>query len=274
MASDFLEYNKNRPLDIHKIQGGADKNVDADYTISTWQSLFKMPKSYFDKFDAVLVDEAHLAKAKSITKILEKMPEAKYRYGFTGTLDESQTHELVLTGLFGPVYQVTQTKKLIDDNTLADFKIKAISLQYPDETRKINKNKNYQEEIDWIVKNESRNKFIRNLAWSLPGNTLILFQFVEKHGKVLEPMLQKDGKNIHFIHGGVKSEDREDVRRTVDQPDENKVVLWFGKNKVELNDNEKIMLSNGQIKSASNITENDDISNTWLKSYINTSRNK
>lgn len=228
MASDFLEYNKGRTLDIHKIQGGVDKNVDADYTISTWQSLFKMPKEYFQKFDAVIVDEAHLAKAKSITKILEKMPEAKYRYGFTGTLDESQTHELVLTGLFGPVYQVTQTKKLIDDNTLADFKIKAISLQYPDEMRKINKSKSYQEEIDWIVKNESRNKFIRNLAWSLPGNTLILFQFVEKHGKLLEPMLQKDGKTVHFIHGGVSSQDREDVRHIAENTNDNIILASYG----------------------------------------------
>jgi superfamily II DNA or RNA helicase len=228
MASDFLEYNKGQKLNIHKIQGGVDKNVNADYTISTWQSLFKMPKTYFEKFDAVVVDEAHLAKAKSITKILEKLPEAKYRYGFTGTLDDTQTHELVLTGLFGPVYQVTQTKKLIDDNTLADFKIKAISLQYPDELRKINKSKSYQEEIDWIVKNEARNKFIRNLAWNLPGNTLILFQYVEKHGKVLEPMLQKEGKKVHFIHGGVKSEDRENVRAIAESSSDNIILASYG----------------------------------------------
>ena len=228
MASDFLEYNKGRELNIHKIQGGVDKNIDADFTVSTWQSLFKMPKNYFEKFDVVVTDEAHLAKSKSITKILEKMPNAKYRYGFTGTLDDTQTHELVLTGLFGPIYQVTQTKKLMDNNTLADFKIKAIALQYPDEMRRINKSKSYQEEIDWIVKNETRNKFIRNLSWSLPGNTLILFQFVEKHGKLLEPMLQKDGKNIHFIHGGVKAEDREAVRSIAESTSDNIILASYG----------------------------------------------
>ena len=228
MASDFKEYNNDNDLDIHKIVAGVDKTVDAQYTVSTWQSIYKMRKDYFDRFDVVFVDEAHQAKAKSITKILEKMPNVRYRYGLTGTLDDTETHELVLTGLFGPVYRVTQTKKLIDDNTLADFNIKAITLGYPDELRKINKNKTYQEEIDWIVKNEARNRFIRNLAWSLEGNTLILFQFVEKHGKVLEPMLQREGKTIHFIHGGVDTEIRESVRGIVESSGDNIILASYG----------------------------------------------
>jgi len=228
MAGDFTEYNKGRVLDIHKIMAGVDKSITADYTISTWQSIYKMPKDWFEKFDVVIVDEAHLAKAKSLTKILEKMPSTEYRYGFTGTLDDTQTHELVLTGLFGPVYQVTETKKLIDDNTLADFNIKAITLQYSDEIRKINKNKTYQEEIDWIVTNEARNKFIRNLAWSLPGNTLILFQYVEKHGKVLAPMLEKEGKDVHFIHGGVDADIRESVRGIVESTSDNIILASYG----------------------------------------------
>ena len=228
MASDFVEYNKNRPLDIHKIMAGADKNVDANYTVTTWQSVYKMSKAWFEQFDVVIVDEAHLAKAKSITGIMEKMPDTKYRYGFTGTLDDTQTHKLVLEGLFGKVYQVTQTKKLIDDKTLAGFDIKAIVLQYPTNLRKSIKGSKYQDEIDFIVRNEARNKFIRNLAWNLKGNTLILFQFVEKHGKVLEPILQKDGKTVHFIHGGVDAENREAVRGITESSDNNIILASYG----------------------------------------------
>ena len=228
LSTDFIEYNKKRPLNIHQIMGGVDKNVDAEYTVTTWQSVFKEKKDWFSKFDAVFVDEAHLAKAKSITGIMEKMPECQYRYGLTGTLDGTQTHSLVLQGLFGKTYQVTQTKKLIADNTLADFKIKAIVLGYTDETRKINKNKSYQEEIDWIVRSEKRNEFIRNLAWNIPGNTLILFQFVEKHGKILEPMLQKEGKKVHFIHGGVDASIREEMRGIVESSHNNIILASYG----------------------------------------------
>ena len=273
MSTDFVEYNKNRPLDIHKIMGGVDKNIEADYTVTTWQSIYKLPKQWYEKFDVVMGDEAHLFKAKSLTKILEKTPHIKYRYGFTGTLDDSQTHKLVLEGLFGKCFKVTDTKKLIDDNTLAEFDIKALVLQYANETRQLNKNKNYQEEIDWIVRSEARNKFIRNLAWSLEGNTLILFQFVEKHGQVLEPLLQKDGKTVHFIHGGVDADVRESVRKTVDRPDEEKIVLWFGENEVELSLEENVTLSDNSHKKACELTTDDDISEKWLKTYIKASKN-
>ena len=228
MATDFVDYNKNKPLDIHRITGGVDKSSKSPYTVTTWQSIYKMQKKWFEQFDAIIVDEAHLAKAKSLTGIMEKAPDIKYRYGFTGTLDDSQTHKLVLEGIFGQVYQVTQTKKLIEDNTLAEFDIKAIVLGYSDSTRKINKNKDYQDEIDWIVRNEARNKFIRNLAWSLKGNTLVLYQFVEKHGKALEPLLQSPDKTIHFIHGGVSAENRESVRALVESSGNNIILASYG----------------------------------------------
>jgi len=228
MASDFDDYNKNRSLDIHKITAGVDKNVEADYTITTWQSIHKLKKDWFARFDVIVGDEAHLFKSKSLTKILEKTSHIEYRYGFTGTLDESLTHKLVLEGLFGAVYQVTETKKLIDEKTLADFDIKALVLSYPQETRQLNKNKTYQEEIDWIIRNEARNKFIRNLAWSLNGNTLILFQYVEKHGKVLAPLLETEGKALHFIHGGVDAEAREVVRKIAESSSDNIILASYG----------------------------------------------
>ena len=43
----------------------------------------------------------------------------------------------------------------------------------------------YQDEIDFLVSNPKRIGFIKNLAVSLDGNPLVLFQYVEKHGKVL-----------------------------------------------------------------------------------------
>ena len=220
MASDFIEYNNGQELDIDKIRGGADKNKDASITITK--------KDWFAKFDVVVGDEAHLFKAKSLTSVLEKMPDCQYRYGFTGTLDGTQTHRLVLEGLFGSVFEVTKTKDLIEDNTLAEFDITALVLEYPDEIRKINKNMSYQEEIDWIVRNDARNKYIRNLAHGLKGNTLILFQFVEKHGKILYPLLEKEGKVVHFIHGSISAEEREEVRRVAEASDDNIILASYG----------------------------------------------
>lgn len=230
MNSDFADYHNGQEFDfgIHKILEGADKNSKAEVVISTWQSIYKLPRTWYEQFDVVVGDEAHQYKAKSLINIMEKTPKVRYKYGFSGTLDDTQTHKLTLEGLFGPVYTVTRTKDLISDKTLSDFAIKSVVLKYPDSQRKVNKKRTYQEEIEWLVTNKQRNRFIRNLAWKLSGNTLVLFQFVEKHGKVLAPMLEKEGKSVHFIHGGVEAEIREQTRSITETSTDNIILASYG----------------------------------------------
>ena len=232
MAGDFKDYGCDPNL-IYTIQGGVDKNTKAPIVISTWQSLVKQPKDWFDQFRVVLGDEAHLFQAKSLTTIMEKLTHCNYRHGFTGTLksDESKTHQLVLEGCFGQVNRFVSTKDLIDRGTIADFNVKAIILSHAPEARKqfkdalkgIDTKKKWPAERQFITNHEKRNLFIRNLVWSLEGqNNLILFDLVEKHGKVLEPLLRKDGRELHFIYGGTSGEDREYIRQLVENDPEKK----------------------------------------------------
>jgi superfamily II DNA or RNA helicase len=158
---------------------------------------------------------------------MEKLVDCQYRFGFTGTLDGAQTHKLVLEGLFGPVKKVTTTKELIDQKHLSAFKIKCIVLRHPDPVCKDILKKKYQDEMDYIVSCEQRNKFIRNLILSLKGNTLLLFQYIEKHGRILYNDMQKEiqeGRPVYFVHGGVEGEDRENIRRLVEM-DQNAVII-------------------------------------------------
>lgn len=216
---------------IHKIYAGQEKRSQAQVTITTWQSIYKAPKEWFSQYDVVIGDEAHLFKAKSLISILTKLEDCKYRFGFTGTLDGTQTHKLVLEGLFGPVRKVTTTAELIEQKHLADFRIKAIVLSYPDEIRQmIARAGDYQSEIDYIVRLEARNNFIKNLVLSLEGNTLLLFQFVDKHGKILYDKLEKETKDrkIFFIHGGVDGGERDKVREIVEKESNAIIVASFG----------------------------------------------
>ena len=229
MAKDFKDYGYDQ--DVHCITSGVDKNALEQVTVSTWQSIYKQPKSYFDQFDCVVGDEAHLFKAKSLTSIMTKLTSCKYRFGLTGTLDGAQTHKLVLEGLFGPVKQVVKTKELIDKKQLADFNIKAIVLKHTDESCKALKDAKYQDEVDWIVRNEERNKFLTNLALSLEGNTLMLFQFVEKHGKVLEQMIREraeEGRQVFYVHGGTDADTREGVRAITEKEQDAIIVASYG----------------------------------------------
>ena len=228
MASDFVEYNNDKPMDIHKIMAGAEKDIENKIVITTWQSIYKLKKTWFDSYDVVVGDECHLFKAKSLTSIMTKLEDCKYRYGFTGTLDGTQTHKLVLEGLFGPVKKVITTAELMNKEVLADLRIKGIVLEHTKEIRKLMAGKTYQEEMDFIVGFEPRNKFICNLAKSLKGNTLILFQYVDKHGKVLYPMLQKMNKEVYFVHGGVNASIREDIRKIVENSNDSIILASYG----------------------------------------------
>ena len=230
LATDFVEYGFDSGSKVHSIYAGQDKQTDKPITISTWQSIFKMPRPWFDQFKLVIGDEAHQFKAKSLTSIMEKLYECPYRFGFTGTLDGSLTNETTLEGLFGPVEKVTTTSKLMEQGHVAELKIKNLILQYTPEIRKQCKDYDYQTEIDFLVRYEPRNRFITNLASSLKGNSLVLYQFVDKHGKVLYDMISKKNtdRKIFYIHGGVDAEDREEVRAIVEKENDAIIVASYG----------------------------------------------
>ena len=232
LYSDFGDYNDGEMTNVHRIYQGKEKDSDKDLIISTWQSLYKMPPEYFKQFDYVIGDEAHLFKAQSLTTILTSCVNAKYRIGLTGTLDGTKTHKLVLEGLFGSVRKVITTKELIDKDQLSNFEIKCLVLKHTDEECLFVKDKTYAEEIQYLISHETRNKFIKNLAVSLGKNTLVLYQMVDKHGKILYDMIKDTEKignrKVFFIHGGVDTTDREDIRKIMEIENDAIIVASFG----------------------------------------------
>ena len=233
LYSDFGDYNDGT-MDhfIHRIYQGKEKNTDKPLSISTWQSLYKMPKEYFEQFDYVMGDEAHNFKAQSLTSILTNCVNAKYRIGMTGTLDGTKTHKLVLEGLFGPVKQFVTTKELIDKGVVSNFEIKCLVLKHSEEESLKHKDDSYQEEIQYLISHTERNKFIKNLAVSLGKNTLVLYQMVEKHGEILYNMIKDTEKignrKVFFVHGGVDTDEREEIRRIMEIENDAIIVASFG----------------------------------------------
>ena len=230
MYSDFESYGYDSEEYCHRQYSGKEKHTNKFLTITTWQSIYKNPAEYFEQFDFVLGDEAHQFKAKSLTTILSGCVNAKYRIGTTGTLDGTQTHRLVLEGLFGPVYRATSTSELIEKGQLASFKIKCLILKYPEPLCKMSRDWDYNTEMDFIVQNKARNEFIKNLTLSLEGNSLVLFQFVEKHGKELYNIIKEQAKKRHvfFVFGGTDVEIRESVRAITEKEKDAIIVASYG----------------------------------------------
>ena len=231
MYNDFKSYGYDVENKCHKIYSGKDKNTFKRIVISTWQSIHRFPKEWFARFGTVFGDECHGFKSKSLTTIMNKCTEAEYRFGTTGTLDGALTHELVLQGLFGKVYRVTSTRALQDNDTLARLDIRRIVLEYSKEIKKNFGKKTYQEEIEFIVTNSKRNNFIKNLTLDLKGNTLVLYNYVEKHGKPLYNLMKdqvEEGRKIFFVSGGTVATDREAIRAIVEKQKDSITVASLG----------------------------------------------
>ena len=226
MYKDFEDYGWDVGSFCHKIYAGKERETNSQVIITTWQSIYKLPRKYFERFSVVIGDEAHQFKSKSLISIMTKLSDAKYRFGFTGTLDGTKTHKWVLEGLFGPSYKIIKTDELMKKGHLATLDINVLLLKHSP-----NKFETFEDEVQYIIGHEKRNRFICNLALDLKGNTLILFARVEAHGQPLYEMINNkkiDNRNVFFIHGGVDTEDREKVRAITEKESNAIIVASYG----------------------------------------------
>ena len=224
MYKDFEEYGWMASKHCHKIYSGEQKNTNHDVVISTWQSIYKQPRKWFERFDVIVGDEAHQFKAKSLTTIMSKLHGCKYRIGFTGTLDGANVNQLVLEGVFGRCSQVIKTHELMEQGHVAKLNVKIIVLKHQEQIFD-----GYQDEMDYLIEHEQRNKFIRNLTCDLKGNTLVLFNYVERHGMPLYEMINSHtDRQVHLVYGGVDVDDREHIRKLVENENDQIIVASYG----------------------------------------------
>ena len=226
MYKDFEDYGWDADSYCHRIYAGKDKTNEHPVTITTWQSVYKLERSFFEDYNVVIGDEAHLFKSKSLISIMTKLHHAKYRFGFTGTLDGTQTHKWVLEGLFGPSNKVTKTDELMKQGHLSQLDIQCIILKHPPQKFDV-----YNDEIEYLISHEQRNKFITNLTLDLKGNTLVLYSRVEAHGAVLYEKINNSKhtrRKVFFVHGGVDAEQRELIREITEEENNAIIVASYG----------------------------------------------
>ena len=226
MYKDFEDYGWDADSFCHRIYSGKEKTNEYPVTITTWQSVFRLDRSFFTDYDVIIGDEAHLFKSKSLVSIMTKLEHAKYRFGFTGTLDGTQTHKWVLEGLFGPSYKVTKTDELMRQGHLSQLDIQCIILKHPPKKFEV-----YNDEIEYLISHEKRNNFIKNLTLDLKGNTLVLYSRVEAHGAVLYEKINNSkriDRKVFFVHGGVNAEERELIREITERENNAIIVASYG----------------------------------------------
>ena len=229
LAEEGLEeYGNLTEEDFHIIKAKAKKQSDKQVFVSTWQSIQKQPKKYFEQFDVVMGDEVHEFEAPTLVGIMEKSSNAAIRLGFTGSLKDAVTHLLTLTGTFGPIKKYTSLRELIDDKTLSAVSIHCLVLKH----KPTSKIASYEDEVSYIIANERRNKFIRNLAWreAEKGNVLVLFHRKEKHGHILNELISDTKKyEVFYVDGDINIDVRDAHRKYMDTKSKGVIgVVSFG----------------------------------------------
>lgn len=202
LKRDFEDYsNSSMSHLVHEISGGVEKDSEKPIVISTWQSLYKQPESWFSRtsehvgFDALICDEVHGFASDCTKALVEKSKHIECKLGFSGTLSNSKVGELVLTGLFGDVFNAITTKQLIDNGQIANIKVYGIPLNWNVDCKKIV----YQDEIKAIVVNRNRNKIIAKLAIGQSANSLMLFNEIEHLNNLKAELIAIDSNRANKI---------------------------------------------------------------------------
>ena len=231
MKSDFIDYSSQTDWpaedNIHQIYQGQSKVTDKPIVISTWESIFKLPSTFFAQFSVILFDEVHQSKANSLKGIVEKAVLCKYRHGFSGSLGDCQADKLVIRGLFEESFIAATTRELMDTGHLANLKIRCMVLKHGYDFQRPD---DYQEEIDFLVHSEPRNRFVCGLINALQGNTLVLSSRVKEHAIPLYERLKKNlkGRNVYLIVAKTEAEEREKFRKLMEKEDNAVLVGSYG----------------------------------------------
>lgn len=225
--------------------------------------------------NGAVVKNCHGASSSVITQIIDKLGHTKVRLGFTGTLNGSELHELEMIARFGRLVRYVTTSELMDSGSLTKLKVNFLNLKYPIDQCKLvcHKDTDYQKEIDYIINHTERNNLLVKLAMNQKNNTLMLFNYVDRHGKILFDMLLKDSekhlKKIFYISGEVEAKIREDIRKTLDsEPPVWYDIIFDNDSLLRIRDNTSIKLKNGKFKNINSVSLLDVIDSEWLETYF------
>jgi superfamily II DNA or RNA helicase len=268
------EVMSDRP---RKFSGTENPNV----YIGTYQSLEKFPKEFFQQFHTVACDEAHGAKAKTITGILHKTFGSAYsRFGVSGTFPPDESCEiLTIQSVLGPKITEVSASELKEKGIITPMEVKVVvmnhnDLDYSERLEYIKRSGMGKEALEleksFIHESDKRLSFIKKIVEKCDKNTLVLFHSIEYGHKILNKLKNEiTDKDFFYIDGEVRNKEREAIKKFME---ETKIkveftILNFGDYELDFESDMNILLSNGKFKKAKEITPEDDIDDNFLKNY-------
>lgn len=268
------EVMSDRP---RKFSGTENPNV----YIGTYQSLEKWPKKFFEQFHTIATDEAHGAKAKTISSILESTFKHAYcRFGVSGTFPTDDTCEILnIQAVLGPKITEVSADELKKKGIITPMDIKAVimnhnDLEFHERLKLIRKSGDGKAAFDlekaYAHQSEKRLVFIRKIVEKCDNNTLLLFHTIENGQRIYQKLKDElPDKEFYYIDGEISGRKREEIKRLMEvtKIDVEYTILNFGEYEIEFKSDFKVLLSNGTYKLAKYIDNDDDINDRFIEKY-------
>lgn len=286
-AIDEILENGHAPMNLRVEEVMSDRprkhsgTENANIYIGTYQSLEKWPKEFFEQFHTVACDEAHGAKAKTVTTILKRtFTHAYSRFGVSGTFPGDDTCEILnIQSVLGPKITEVSADQLKKKGIITPMEIKAVIMNHNDKDfgdrldgiRRGGMGKEaHILEKDYIHVSGKRLDIITKIVSKCDSNTLLLFHSIE-YGTKLHNTLKESlpDKEFFYIDGQVRNKEREKIKEAMENTkrEVEYTILNFGEYEIDVKSDFKILLSNGKHKKAEDITNDDDIDDDFIKKF-------
>lgn len=230
LVTQFYEDMNEYGIDMSLVGRVGDtwKEWNNPIIISTWQSLSNVP-SQMNRMDSIIVDEVHGAKAKVLGELLQQAPNAKWRFGFTGTMPSAKLDQMQVMSYLGPVLKEYGSVELAKLGYVAECKINMMHINYK---QKPPSKATYNEVKDYVFNNTFRQGVIKNIIRKTDGNILLLVGKVEGEGEVLKYILEQDSTlgdyEIEFLSGRDSAAEREKWRKYMDTTKNTILIATYG----------------------------------------------
>jgi len=232
-SNDFLSYKV--PFSFSKWTGSNELNLSTNIVVANLGILQSKNSdlTWIEGIDVLVIDEVHkLRRGNEINKLIKKI-KTPFKFGFTGTLPEDNLDQWNIIGKIGPVIYEKTSYQLRLESFVTPATVVAFLLNY--KTKPVypeynyNATDKYRAETEFLIKNSFRNNFLAKLTNKIQKNTLILIDYIE-HGLILEALFNSVlvNKRVYFIRGEVEVEEREKIKKVMEEAD-NVVVIAISK---------------------------------------------
>lgn len=240
-AEKFVLYDRENNVETNWTYSeihGKSKHQDEyneNIVFGNYQSLRNKNQDFFDKFDAVIIDECHHSSASSIKTIIRKLNNVKYKIGMTGTFPQNESYRsFILQSYIGPVVYRLTSKELIDEKKSATpvhvymFYMKYlddITLKELHKARSVNKSDNptlgttlLRQERDVARDSEKRLNYICDIVKKTTKNSLVIFSDIQnEYGvSIYENIKNSSNKNVQYIDGRTSTKIRDEIKQIME----------------------------------------------------------